>query len=122
MPRRAHFSPTWVAFFEFTDWATGRTGTATVVDHAERGGDLHAAVAAPRFGQLLVLVIFVVGVLLLIVQFVALVMGLALARSITGSVHELFVGTERVRQGDFSHRIAVRARTSWASWPIRSTA
>jgi phosphoserine phosphatase RsbU/P len=57
-----------------------------------------------------VLVIFVVGVLLLIVQFVALLMGLALARSITGSVHELFVGTERVRQGDFSHRIAVLAK------------
>ena len=51
-----------------------------------------------------------VGVLLLIIQFVALLMGLALARSITGSVHELFVGTERVRQGDFSHRIAVLAK------------
>ena len=64
-------------------------------------------VAARGFGQLLVLVIFVVGVLFLIIQFVALLIGLALARSITGSVHELFVGTERVRQGDFSHRIAV---------------
>src|SRR5206468_3249983 len=35
--------------------------------------------------------------------------GLALAKSITGSVHELFTGTERVRQGDFSHKIAVKA-------------
>ena len=39
----------------------------------------------------------------------ALVAGLALARSITGSVHELFAGTERVRQGDFTHKIDVSA-------------
>jgi len=37
-------------------------------------------------------------------------MGLALARSITGAIHELFAGTERVRQGDFGHRIPVLAR------------
>ena len=40
----------------------------------------------------------------------ALVYGLALARSITGSVHELFVGTERVRQGDFTHQITIESR------------
>ena len=37
-------------------------------------------------------------------------MGLALAQSITGSVHELFIGTERVRQGDFTHRINIQSR------------
>jgi len=36
--------------------------------------------------------------------------GLALARSITGAVHELFEGTERVGRGDFSHKIAIRSR------------
>jgi phosphoserine phosphatase RsbU/P len=41
---------------------------------------------------------------------VAFLMGLGLARSITGAVHELFAGTERVRRGDFSHKIAVRTR------------
>jgi sigma-B regulation protein RsbU (phosphoserine phosphatase) len=48
-------------------------------------------------------------VLLVLIQLVALAMGVALARSITSSVHELFAGTERVRQGDFTHRIAVKA-------------
>ena len=37
-------------------------------------------------------------------------MGLALARSITGSVHELAAGTERVRRGDFTGRVAVHSR------------
>jgi serine phosphatase RsbU (regulator of sigma subunit) len=52
----------------------------------------------------------VVAVLFLIIQAVAFMMGLTLARSITGSVHELFVGTERVRRGDFTHKIAIRSR------------
>ena len=47
------------------------------------------------------------GVLFLIIQGVALLMGLTLARSITSSIHELFMGTERVQQGDFGHRIEV---------------
>jgi sigma-B regulation protein RsbU (phosphoserine phosphatase) len=59
------------------------------------------------FGQGLLLVLFVIGALFLIIEFVALVAGLALAKSLTGSVHELFAGTERVRQGDFTHKIAV---------------
>ena len=53
------------------------------------------------------IVFVVVAVLFLIIELVALVMGLALARSITSSIHELFMGTERVRMGDFTHRINV---------------
>ena len=112
---RSALQPTWVVFLEFTDWVTGRTGTATL-SIVLNVGEIYARLS-PRvgnrgltFGQLLVAIIVLVGVLFLIIQFVALLMGLALARSITGSVHELFVGTERVRQGDFSHRIAVLAK------------
>ena len=39
-------------------------------------------------------------------------MGLALARSITSSIHELFMGTERVRHGDFAHRINIAVERS----------
>ena len=35
-----------------------------------------------------------IGILFLSIEFIALAAGLALARSITGSVHELFTGTE----------------------------
>jgi sigma-B regulation protein RsbU (phosphoserine phosphatase) len=55
------------------------------------------------------IIIALVAVLFLIIQGVALVMGLALARSITSAIHELFTGTERVQQGDFSHRIEVKS-------------
>jgi phosphoserine phosphatase RsbU/P len=108
--------PPWVAFIDYTDWGTGRTGRATVSIAMSIGEMYDRLVPSTKirnsvtFGEALVLIIVVVGVLFLIIQFVALVMGLALARSITGSVHELFVGTERVRMGDFSHHIQVRAR------------
>jgi serine phosphatase RsbU (regulator of sigma subunit) len=61
------------------------------------------------FSQGILIILVIVAVLFLIIQFVALVMGLALARSITSSIHELFMGTERVRHGDFTHRIDIKS-------------
>ena len=59
--------------------------------------------------------------LFLIIEIVALIMGLALARSITSSVHELFMGTERVRQGDFAHRIDIDTKDQLGELADRST-
>jgi serine phosphatase RsbU (regulator of sigma subunit) len=61
-------------------------------------------------GDVFLILLVTVAVLFLIIQGAALVMGLALARSITSSIHELFTGTERVRQGDFGHRINVTTK------------
>jgi phosphoserine phosphatase RsbU/P len=63
-----------------------------------------------RLSDGLLLVLGLIGVMFLIIEAAALVMGLALARSITSSVHELFMGTERVRQGDFTHRINIESK------------
>ena len=97
---------------EFHDWNTGANGTLLITSglSVSEFYDRISAVggsAGQTFAQGLLLVLFVIGALFLIIQFIALVAGLALARSITGSVHALFAGTERVRQGDFTHKIAV---------------
>ncbi|HEY3886511.1 MAG TPA: PP2C family protein-serine/threonine phosphatase [Vicinamibacterales bacterium] len=63
-----------------------------------------------RLADALMFMLVAIGVLFLIIEAVALVMGLALARSITSSVHQLFTGTERVRQGDFTTRIRIESR------------
>jgi sigma-B regulation protein RsbU (phosphoserine phosphatase) len=107
----------WVAFLDYTDWPSGRADRLTV---GFRLGLLAvyeriSIVSVSRdpgqnFAQILLLLLAVVGALFLVIQAVAFGMGFALARSITGSVHALFVGTERVRRGDFSHRIAIRSR------------
>jgi sigma-B regulation protein RsbU (phosphoserine phosphatase) len=106
--------PSTVAILDFTEWESGRTGRLTL-GMGVNISDMYSRLASAqgrnsRFGQFLLLVVAVVGGLFLVIEAVALMMGLALARSITGSVHELFQGTERVRHGDFSHKIAVTAR------------
>jgi serine phosphatase RsbU (regulator of sigma subunit) len=50
------------------------------------------------------------GVFFLVMYAVALALGLLLARSVTASVHSLSVGTNRLREGDFSHPVKVRSR------------
>jgi sigma-B regulation protein RsbU (phosphoserine phosphatase) len=56
-----------------------------------------------------------IGVLFLIVELIALVIGISLTRSITTAVHDLYEGTERVMEGDFSHRIRAVGRDQIAS-------
>jgi len=101
------------SFVEYRDWTSGASGTAnltTGLSVTELYDRISAAEGiAGRLGQGLLLLLFVIGALFLIIEFIALVAGLALAKSITGSVHELFAGTERVRQGDFTNRIAVKS-------------
>ena len=59
--------------------------------------------------------IFVVLLLLfLTVELVSAVIGVRLTRSITAAVHGLYLGTERIGVGDFSHRIEVRGNDQLA--------
>jgi serine phosphatase RsbU (regulator of sigma subunit) len=101
------------SLMEYRDWSTGETGAlmlTTSLSVAELYDNISAAQGSigKTFGQSLLLVLFVIGALFLIIEAMALVAGLALAKSLTGSVHALFTGTERVRQGDFTHKIEVK--------------
>lgn len=44
----------------------------------------------------------------LVIQVISVYIGVSVTRSITGAFNSLYAGTERVMQGDFSHRIQVR--------------
>jgi sigma-B regulation protein RsbU (phosphoserine phosphatase) len=50
-----------------------------------------------------------------------LVAGVQLSRSMTGAVHELYEGTEHVKEGDFSYRIPVKGNDQLAELALRST-
>ncbi|MCC7417870.1 MAG: PP2C family protein-serine/threonine phosphatase [Acidobacteria bacterium] len=103
-----------VSLMEYRDWTTGETGTLlmsarlSVTELYDRISSSEG-MAGRSFGQGLLLALFLIGALFLVIEVIALIVGFALARSITGSVHELFAGTERVRLGDFTHKIAVRS-------------
>lgn len=107
----------WVVFLDHVDWPTGEPETASVsillntLEIYDRISVVSPVrVGALTFGQVLLLVLGLVGGLFLIIQFVALVIGFVLARQITGAVHDLFTGTQHVRAGNFGHQIPVRAR------------
>lgn len=105
-----------VSFLPHRDWTSGQLGTVQVLMQLDirrlfaRLLEAQGSVQGQSLGRVFVFVLLFVGALFLVIQAVAVIMGLALARSITGSVHELFVGTVKVQQGDFRHRIAVTAR------------
>jgi serine phosphatase RsbU (regulator of sigma subunit) len=100
-----------VAFAERTDWETGETDLDPLAFEYRpwemlrrlSPGSLNAA-------DLLVRLLAIVGVVFLVMYAVALLLGLLLARSITGSVHALSLGTERLRRGDFDTPIRVGSR------------
>jgi phosphoserine phosphatase RsbU/P len=101
---------------EFRDWTSGEPGTLAATIRLSIA-EIYARLSAGQsltgnasVGQVLLVILVIIGLLFLVIQAAALVAGLALARSITGSVHELFEGTERVRKGDFTHKIAITAR------------
>jgi sigma-B regulation protein RsbU (phosphoserine phosphatase) len=105
-----------VAFMEVTAWRTGQIEPAAIHLQAPIG-ELSRRIAAVQSAPLgsdvnrgLLLFLVVLAALFAIIQGAALVMGGALARSITYAVHELFIGTERVRGGDFTHRIRVESQ------------
>ena len=56
----------------------------------------------------------VVTIVFLLVELISLVAGVQLSRSITGAVHELYLGTRRIQQGDFGHRIPVKGNDQLA--------
>lgn len=102
-------------FVTYTDWQHGITGRAALSMNVQVGrlyrwlGGEPSRTADLTFSRILLVMLVGIGALLLIIEMVALGNGLALARSITTSVDELFQGTERVKRQDFSHPIGVRS-------------
>jgi sigma-B regulation protein RsbU (phosphoserine phosphatase) len=56
-------------------------------------------------GGIVLTVFYVVAVAFLMVAIAGLGIGISMSRSITGAVHSLYRGTQRVMRGDFSHLI-----------------
>ncbi|OFW04661.1 MAG: hypothetical protein A3H96_09760 [Acidobacteria bacterium RIFCSPLOWO2_02_FULL_67_36] len=107
-----------LAFLDCQDWANGKVSRASV-GLTYRLGEVYDRLSKAQsvqvtgkrtLGEVFLGALIFVAVLFLIIEIAALVMGLTLARSITSAIHELFTGTERVRLGDFTHRISVHTR------------
>jgi sigma-B regulation protein RsbU (phosphoserine phosphatase) len=62
---------------------------------------------------ILQLLIFL-GTLFLVFEMIALIIGVTLTRTITNTVHDIYEGTNRVMEGNFSHRIPLSGRDQLA--------
>jgi sigma-B regulation protein RsbU (phosphoserine phosphatase) len=60
--------------------------------------------------ELIPVLFFGVAILFLIAEIIAFIVGVSLTKTITGAVHDMYEGTIRARQGDFSHRIPIHGR------------
>jgi sigma-B regulation protein RsbU (phosphoserine phosphatase) len=112
-PDTTTFGEDWVTVLDVHHWETGASNFATVAIRLNVGeiyNRITTLSAGRELGRILLLVLAFIGVLFLTIQLVALVIGIVLARQITGAVHDLFTGTEHLRNRDFTHQIPVRAR------------
>jgi serine phosphatase RsbU (regulator of sigma subunit) len=103
-----------VVFFSVVERTLWDTGKKDVMGLAirYRPGELvrRLSPGALDMGDVFVKAMAAVGATFLVVYCGALLVGVLLARSITRNIHSLSVGTERLRQGDFSASIPVRNR------------
>jgi sigma-B regulation protein RsbU (phosphoserine phosphatase) len=60
------------------------------------------------------LAIFGVAVIFLVVEIISALIGLSMTRTITSAVHRLYEGTQKVMEGNFSHRIDVKGKDQLA--------
>src|SRR5215470_7581279 len=59
-------------------------------------------------------ILLVTAIVFAIIELLAFLIGFSLTRSITGAVAQLYVATQHIDRGDFSHRIPVKSRDQLA--------
>jgi sigma-B regulation protein RsbU (phosphoserine phosphatase) len=103
------------------DWATGqRDPHAALVRVQTRPSVLYSRLFAALgdFAKGVESILLVIAVILAIIELLALFIGTRLTRSITGAVAQLYLATQHVDRGDFSHRIPVRSSDQLADLAI----
>jgi sigma-B regulation protein RsbU (phosphoserine phosphatase) len=106
----------WVTDIPIANWEKpGQTATGILKVSTRPSAVLRAVlIQKAQLSGVAQLAFLSVAVAFVIVVLISLIIGASLTRSITGAVHSLYVGTARVRRGDFAHRIEVRGEDQLA--------
>jgi len=108
---------TWIAQVSAAEWdVPGRISPHLMVV-TTRPSAVLAAIFGEKFvfGQASLYFFLGVAILFVLMEGAALSAAVALTRTVTGAVHNLYEGTQRVTNGDFSHRIEVQGRDQLAA-------
>ncbi len=112
----------WVSLVPVTFWNTpgSKLNRGLLLVHTRISAVLstvfgnNLALGDMAYGQVFWALFLIIVTLFLVVELVSLVIGVSISRTITSAVHELYLGTRRVKEGDFSHRIPVRGNDQLA--------
>ena len=107
----------WLSLVSVMDWANpGKTEPALLLVHTRYSAILQIILSrkVDELQGLVPFLLLAVSIAFLVVELIALVIGVSLTRTITGAVHSLYEGTQRVMHGDFTHRIRVSGRDQLA--------
>ncbi|MEW6365464.1 MAG: SpoIIE family protein phosphatase [Acidobacteriota bacterium] len=93
-----------------TDWPTGATSPGTLLVMRWSWGEarrqlLGTSILGSTWQQGLI----AVGIAFMVFELLALLAAIWMTRAVTGTVHELHLGTEYVKRGDFGHRVRVHS-------------
>jgi sigma-B regulation protein RsbU (phosphoserine phosphatase) len=114
---RFDLSVRWFSLVRAVSWEAPRQReTALLMIHTRLSALLDVIMSqnSDRIQGALPIAFFAVFIAFLIVEMVSLIIGVSLSRTITGAVHSLYEGTQRVMKSDFSHRIAVKGNDQLA--------
>jgi sigma-B regulation protein RsbU (phosphoserine phosphatase) len=106
----------WFASMPTVNWNDPKPSTGFLVVRTRVSAVLAAVFNRQMdFAQEGLQILLIIGVIVFfLVEIISLVIGLSMTRTITAAVHRLYEGTQKVMQGDFSHRIEVRGRDQLA--------
>lgn len=108
---------TWIAQVNAAEWDhPGRISSHLMVV-TTRPSAVLSAIFGEKFvyGQASLYFFLGIAVLFLLMEAAALFASFALTKTVTGAVHNLYDGTQRVTHGDFTHRIQVHGRDQLAA-------
>jgi sigma-B regulation protein RsbU (phosphoserine phosphatase) len=105
----------WIMPVNLQFWnAPGRQGEVDMIVHTRPSVVLGTVFGQVNYAQGVTAFFLLVAAVLLLVELVSFILGVSMTRTITGAVHNLYEGTQRVKEGDFSHRIAVEGHDQLA--------
>ncbi len=115
LPRAAHrldFELSWIGSIPVYNWdkpSAEPPSKAVMQIHSRPSmiADVLFAAKSSDETQLIPGLLIGVAILFLLVELIALLIGVGMTRTMTSAVHELYEGTRRMMAGEFSHRIPV---------------
>ncbi len=105
----------WIALLQARRWDTGEMdqdprAVYVYFSYLSVYNRIDTSTSGIGLGRLLLTLLLILAALFLAIEVMAIFVGFLLARSITGSIHNLSMGTERIRNGDFDYKIQVGSR------------